>query len=59
LHLVLDWAEHHAFVVGEADFEAFGGFDERGEEGRVLAGVDVDSFGCNADLGGVEEGALK
>ena len=50
LHLVLDWAEHDAFFVRVAYFEALGYAGEGFEEGLVDRLVDVDALGVDADL---------
>lgn len=57
LHLVLDRAQHHAFVLARAHFERLGEFHHRLHEGLVDGFVDVDPLRRHAHLARVHEGA--
>lgn len=50
LHLVLDRAQHHAFLLACTHFEALGEFDHRLYKGLVDRFVDVDPLRRDAHL---------
>lgn len=59
LHLVLDRAQHHAFLLAGTHFEAFGKLDHRLDKGLVDGFVDVDPLRRHAHLAGVQKGAKR